>query len=146
MIVYCITMKCGTNRQRLDPVLAPDQSHVAKPLGPEDSDRHVTRHRINPAFPPPTGVLWSEYVRSQMSRMHRSRSVSSSTKALDSDHARIAQHTQSLATGTRSLPTDSCGPYFQPHERGQTPKGMPGDMGLPVGPPHAVQSLQGSAR
>ena len=97
------------------------------------------------------GVLWSEYVRSEMSRMARSRSFSSSTEALDSDHARyiasrIAQHAQSLATGTRSLPSDSPDPYFQPHERGQTSKGMSGDMGLPVGPPHAVQSLQGSAR
>ena len=86
-----------------------------------------------------------------MSRTHRSRSVSSSTEALDSGHARyitsrIAQYPQSLATGTRSLPTDSPGPYFRPHERGQTPEGMPGDMGLPVVPPHAVQSLQWSAR
>ena len=86
-----------------------------------------------------------------MSRMHRSRSVSSSTEALDSDHARyiasrIAQHAWSLAAGTRSLPTDSPGPYFQPHERGQTPEGMPGDMSLPLGPPHTVQSLQGSTR
>ena len=111
----------------------------------------VTRHRIYPAFLAPMGVLWSEYVRSQMSRMHRSRSVSSSTEALDSDHARyinsrIAKHAQTLATGTRSLPTDSPDPYFQPQERGQTPKGMPGDMDLPVGPPHVAQSLQGSAR
>ena len=35
-------MKCGVNRQRLDPVLAPDQLGVAKPLGPEDLDRCVT--------------------------------------------------------------------------------------------------------
>ena len=51
----------------------------------------------------------------------------------------IAQHAWSLATGTRSLPPDSPGPYFQllPHERGQTLEGMPGDMDLPVGPPHA---------
>ena len=92
------------------------------------------------------GVSWSEYVRSQMSRMHRSRSVSSSTNSLVSDHARyitsrIAQHAQSLATDTRSLSTDSPGPYFQPQERGQTPKGMPGDMDLPVDPPHVAQSL-----
>ena len=92
-----------------------------------------------------------------MSRMHRSRPVSSSTEALDSDHvryitSRISQHAQSLATGTRSLPTDSSGPYFQPHEIGQTPEGTPGDMDLPVGPLHAgilpssLQSLQGPAR
>ena len=152
-------MKHGINRQRLDPVLVPHQFGVAKPLGPEDLDRHVTRHRIYPAFLAPTGVPWSEYVRSQMSRMHRSRSVSSSIEALDSDHARyttsrIAQHARFLATGTKSLPTESPGPYFQPipHERGQTPEDMPGDMDLPVCPPHAgilpssSQSLQGPTR
>ena len=119
-------MRCGTNRQRLDPVLGPDQFGVAKTLGPEDLDRHVTRHGIYPAFLMPTGVLWSEYVRCQMSGMHRSRSVSYSTEALDSDHARyitsrITRDAQSLATGTRYLPTDSPGPYFQPipHERGK---------------------------
>ena len=73
---------------------------------------------------------------------------------MDSDHARyiisrIAQHAQSLATGTRSLPTDSPGPYFYPipHERGQTLEGMPGEMDLPVDLPHAgilPGSLQGS--
>ena len=56
-------MRCGTNRQMLDPVLAPDQFGVAKPLRPEDLDRRVTRHGIYPAFPVPTGGLWSEYVR-----------------------------------------------------------------------------------
>ena len=61
-------MKHGVNRQRLDPVLAPDQFGVAKPLGPEDLDRHVTRHVIYPVFPAPMGAPWSEYVRSQMSR------------------------------------------------------------------------------
>ena len=86
--------------------------------------------------------------------LHRPRSVFSSTGALDYDNARyittrIAQHAWSLATGTRSLPTDSPGPYFQPilHERGQTPEGMPGDMDLPVGPPYAgilPSSLLGS--
>ena len=149
-------MRCGTNKQRLHPVLTSDQLGVAMPLGPEDLGRCVTRHGIYPAFLAPTGVLWSEYIKFQMSRMYRSRSVSSSTEALDSDHvryitSRIAQHTQSLATGTRSLPTDSPDPYFQPilHERGKTPKGMPGDMDLPVGPAHAgilpisLQGLQG---
>ena len=89
-----------------------------------------------------------------MGRLNRSRSVSSSTEALDSDNARyitsrIVQYVQSLATNTRSLPTDSPSPYFQPilHERGQTPEGMPGDMDFPVGPLHAgilPNSLQGS--
>ena len=57
------------------------------------------------------------------SQRNGSRSVSSSTEALDSDHARyitrrIAQHAGSMATGTRSLSTDSPVPYFQPIERG----------------------------
>ena len=47
-------MKCGISRQSLDPVLAPDQFGVAKPLEPKDLDRHVTRHGIYPAFPAPT--------------------------------------------------------------------------------------------
>ena len=103
--------------------MAPDQFGVAKPLGPEDLDRHVTRHGIYPAFPAPMGAPQSEYVRSQM---NRSRSVSSSTEALDSDHARyitsrIPQHVRSLAMGTRSLHTNSPVPYFQqvPQEKGK---------------------------
>ena len=44
-------MKHGISRQRLDPVLAPDQFGVARPLGPEDLDRCVTRHGIYPSFP-----------------------------------------------------------------------------------------------
>ena len=103
--------------------MATDQFGVARPLGPKDLDRHVTRHGVYPAFLGPTGVTWSEYVRSQM---NRSMSVSSSTEALDSDHARyitsrIAQLAMSMATDTRSLPTDSPVPYFQQilHERGQ---------------------------
>ena len=73
-----------------------------------------------PSLPAPTGVPWSEYVRAQR---NGSRSVSSSTEALGSDIARyitsrIAQHTRSMATGTRSLPTDSPVPYFQPIESG----------------------------
>ena len=72
------------------------------------------RHGVYPSFPAPTGVPWSEYIRLQR---NRSRSVSSSTEALDSDHARyitswIAQDARSMATGTRSLPTDSPVPYF----------------------------------
>ena len=111
-------------------------------------------HRIYSAFSAPTRGLWSEYVRPQIGRLHRSRSVSSSTEALDSDNPRYiirrrAQHAQSLATSTRSLPNDSPGPYFQSilHKKGQTPEGIPGDMYLPVGPPHGgilPSSLQGS--
>ena len=60
---------------------------------------------------------------------NRSRSISSSTVALESDHARyitrrIAQHARSMATGTRSLPTDSPVPYFQPNERGYMSEGL----------------------
>ena len=131
-------MKCGISRQRLDPVLAPDQFGVAQPLGPEDLDKHVTRHGIYSSFLAPTGVPWSEYIRSQR---NRSSSVSSSTEALDSDHARyitsrITQHARSMATGTRSLPTDSPVPYFQPLERGYVSKGVPSDIGVSEGALH----------
>ena len=126
--------------------MAPDQFGVARPLGPEDLDRWVTRNGIYPAFSASTGVPWSEYVRSQM---NRSRSVSSSTEALDSDHARyitsrIVQHARSLATGTRSLPTDSPVPYFQQvsPERGQVSEGVPSDMDLPMGVLHMTQNVQ----
>ena len=80
---------------------------------------------FTPSLPAPTGLPWSEYVRSQR---NWSRSVSSSTEALDSDHARyitrrIAQHARSMARGTRSLPTDSLVPYFEPIERGHMSEG-----------------------
>ena len=128
-------MKCGISRQRLDPVVTPDQFGVAQPLGLEDLDKHVTRHDIYPSFPAPTGVPWSEYIKLQR---NRSRSVSSSTEALDSDHSRyitsrITQHARSMAAGTRSLPTDSPVPYFQPLERGHTSEGVPSDIGSPEG-------------
>ena len=69
---------------------------------------------FTPSLPAPNGVPWSEYVRTQR---NRSRSVSSSTEALELDHARyitrrIDQHARSMATGTRSLPTDSPVPFF----------------------------------
>ena len=41
-------MKCNTVRCRVDPVLAPDQFSVARPLQPEDLDRRVTRQAIYP--------------------------------------------------------------------------------------------------
>ena len=99
--------------------MAPDQFSVARPLRAEDLDSRVTRHGIYPSLPAPNGVPWSEYVRTQR---NRSRSISSSTEALESDHARyitrrIVQHARTMATGTRSLPTDSPVPYFQPIER-----------------------------
>ena len=78
-------MKHDIARQRTDLVLAPNQLSVARPLRPKDLDRHVTWHGIYPSQPALPGVLWSEYVRSQR---NGSRSVSSSTEALDSDQAR----------------------------------------------------------
>ena len=111
--------------------MAPDQFSVARLLRPGDIDRHVTQHGIYPSLPAPNGVPWSEYIRSQR---NRSRSVSSSTEASDSDHARyithrIAQHARLMATSTRSLPTDSPVPYFQPIERGHMSEGKLSDMG-----------------
>ena len=90
----------------------------------------MTQHDVYPSLPAPTGVPWSEYIGSQR---NRSRSVSSSTEALDSDHARyitsrITQHARSMATGTRSLPTDSPVPYFQPIERGHMSEGGLSDI------------------
>ena len=107
-------------RCRVDPVLAPNQFSVARPLLPEDLDRRVTRQGIYPSLPAPNGIPWSEYVRTHRNRL---RSISSSTEALESDHARyvtrrIVQHAKSMPTGTRSLSTDSPIPYFQPIERG----------------------------
>ena len=118
--------------------MAPDKFSVAQPLGPEDLDRCVTRNGVYPSFLSPTGVPWSEYIRSQR---NRSRSVSSSTEAIDSDHARyitsqITQHARSMATGTRSLPTDSPVPYFQPIERRHMSEGVPRDIGSPGDVPH----------
>ena len=112
-------------RQRVDPVLAPDQFSVARSLRPEDLDRRVTRYGIYPSHPAPNGVPWSEYMRTHR---NKSRSVSCSTEPLESDHARyvtrkIAQHARSMATGTRSLPTDSPVPYFQPIDRGYMSEG-----------------------
>ena len=59
---------------------------------------------------------------------NRSRSISSSTETLESDHARyvmrkIVQHARSMATDIRSLPTDLPVPYFQPIERGYMSEG-----------------------
>ena len=115
----------------MNPVLAPDQFSVARPLRPEDLDRCVTWHGIYPLLPAPNGIPWSEYIRSQR---NRSRSVSSYTEALDSDHARyithrIVQHARSMATSTRSLPTNSPVPYFQPIEKGHMSEGRLSDMG-----------------
>ena len=135
-------MKHNSVRQGVEPVLAPDQFSVARPLKPKDLDRCVIHHGIYPSLPVPNGVPWSENVRQR----NRSRSVSSSTEALDSDHARfvtysIAQHARSRATGTRSLPTNSSVPYGQSFERGPMSKGRLSDLGSQQGmyiPPYYV--------
>ena len=45
-------MKCGISRQRLDPVLTPDQFGVAQPLGLKDLDKHVTDLAFTHCFQP----------------------------------------------------------------------------------------------
>ena len=67
---------------------------------------------------------------------NRSRSVSSSTEALESDHAsyvtrKIAQYARSMATGTQLLPTNSPIPYYPPIERGYMSEGSQEDVYAP---------------
>ena len=76
---------------------------VAKPIRPEDLDRRVTRHGIYPSLPTSQGVPWSTYMKTQRSQRVSSRSVSSSTEALDSEQARMTM--QRILQHTRSLPT-----------------------------------------
>ena len=106
-------------------------------------DKCVTRHGVYPSFLAPTGVPWGKYITSQR---NRSRSVSPSTEALNLDHARyitsrITQHARSVATGTRSLPTDSPVPYFQPLERGHVSEGVPSDIGSLEGALHRIMQI-----
>ena len=68
------------SRCRVDPILAPDQFGVAKPLQPEDLDTRVTRQGIYPSLPAPNGVPWNEYVRVQRNRPS---SILSSTEAME---------------------------------------------------------------
>ena len=95
-------MKHDMSRRRTDAIVASHHLSVAKPLRPEDLDRQVTHHGIYPSLPASPGVPWSAYIKSQRVG---SRSVSSSTEALDSDQARCT--TQRIIQHTRSLPTDS---------------------------------------
>ena len=140
-------MRQYTNRHRGDPILAPDQFGVAQPLRPEDLDRRVTRQGIYPSLPPSIGIPWSEYVAIQR---NRPTSVSSSMEVLESDHARyitrrIVRHARSMATGTRSLPTDSPIPNFQLNERGYLSEGsQEGVYATPNIEPPAHPSLQGA--
>ena len=91
-------MKHDKSRKRMDS----DHLWVANPIRPEDLDRRVTCQGVYPSLPASCGVPWSTYVRSQRVS---SRSISSSTEALDSDQAR--QTTQRILQHTRSLPTNS---------------------------------------
>ena len=96
-------MKRDKSRKRMDS----DHLGVANPIRPEDLDRRVTQHGIYPSLPASHGVPWSTYVKSQRVS---SRSISSSTEALDSDQAR--QTTRRILQHTRSLPTSSPVPYI----------------------------------
>ena len=123
-------------RRRVDPVLAPDQFSIARPLQPEDLDRRVTRQGVYPSLPAPNGIPWSEYMRTHG---NKPQSISSSMEALESDHARfvtrtIAQHARTMATHTRSLPTDSPVPFL-PIERRHVSEGS-----LEGNPPYGVSS------
>ena len=101
-------MKHDKSRKQMDS----DHLGVANPIRPEDLDRRVTRQGIYPSLPASCGVPWSTYVRSQRVS---SRSISSSTEALDSDQAR--QTTQRILQHTRSLPTNSPVPYVSTTDR-----------------------------
>ena len=46
------------------------------------------------------------------------------------------QHARSMAAGTRSLPTESPVPHFQPLERGHVSEGVPSDIGVLEGACH----------
>ena len=101
-------MKCDKSRKRM----VSDHLGVANPIRPEDLDRRVTQHGIYPSPPASRGVPWSTYVRSQRVS---SRSISSSTEALDSDQARLT--TQRILQHTRSLPTISPVPHVSMTDR-----------------------------
>ena len=101
-------MKHGKSKKQMDS----DHLGVANPIRPEDLDRCVTQQGVYPSLPASQGVPWSTYVRSQRVS---SRSVSSSTEALDSDQAR--QTTRRILQHTRSLPTNSPVPYVSMTDR-----------------------------
>ena len=102
------------SRRRTNAVGAPKHLSVAKPIRCEDLDRQVTHHGIYPSLPASPGVPWSAYVKSQRIG---SRSVSSSTDALDLDQARHTTQRILQHTNTRSLPTDSPVPYIPSTDR-----------------------------
>ena len=104
-------MRCGKSKQPRDL----DHLGVAKPIRPEDLDRCVTRHGIYPSLPASQGVPWSTYMKAQRSQRVSSRSISSSTEALDSEQARMTM--QRILQHTRSLPTNSPVPYASMTDR-----------------------------
>ena len=73
-------------RCRVDPVLAPDQFSVARPLQPEDLDRRVMRQGVYPSLPAPNDIPWSEFVRSHG---NKPQSVSSSPSRKSYSHTLI---------------------------------------------------------
>ena len=83
---------------------------VSNPIGLENLNRRVTRPDIYPSIPTSHSVPWNTYVRSQKVSP-RSRSMSSSTEAVDSNPAR--QTTRRNLQHTRSLPTRSPEPQIQ---------------------------------
>ena len=114
---------------------------------------HIARHQVDPvltphqcvypSLPAPNGIPWSEYMRSPG---NKPQSISSSTEALESDHARfvtrtIVQHARTMATRTRSLPTDSPVPFLPIKRRhmsegsleGIPPYGIPSDYTINIG-------------
>ena len=112
-------------------------------MQPEDLDRRVTRQGVYPSLPAPNGIPWSEYVKTYG---NKPQSISSSTEALESDHARfvirtIVQHTRMMATHTRSLPTDSPVPFLPIEGRHMSegslesipPYGVPSDYTINIG-------------
>ena len=103
-------MKRDKSRKRMES----DHLRVANPIRPEDLDRRVTHQGVYPSLPASRGVPWSAYVRTQRSQKSQkvsSRSISSSTEALDSDQAR--QSIRRILQHTRSLPTSSPEPQIQ---------------------------------
>ena len=109
--MWSFIMKHGKPRKQMES----DHLRVANPIRPEDLDRRVTRHGIYPSLPASQGVPWSTYMKSKRSQRVSSRSISSSTEALDSDQAR--QTMQRILQHTRSLPTNSPVPYVSMTDR-----------------------------
>ena len=109
--MWLFIMKHGKPRKQMES----DHLRVANPIRPEDLDRRVTQHGIYPSLPASQGVPWSTYMKSKRSQRVSSRSISSSTEALDSDQAR--QTMQRILQHTRSLPTNSPVPYVSMTDR-----------------------------